>query len=246
MFKEFKIIVPSYNTPQWICKCLKSIKIQNNKNYKVCIIDDFSDTDESRNLILKYCRENNWEHIFNTERKYALYNIQKGIEHLNCDDDDVIVLLDGDDWFFDYEVLDKLAENYKDDIYLTYGQYISSAGTDTSLGYTFMPNESIIKNKLYRKIPWLFTHLKTFKYKLFKEINPQHFLDKDGCYFKIAGDLAIMFPIAEMSGGKFKCIDDLLYIYNIDNEISDFRIARDEQIRVDLFIREFPVYLTIV
>ena len=108
--------------------------------------------------------ENNWEHIFNTERKYALYNIKKGIEHLNCDDDDVIVLLDGDDWFFDDEVLDKLAENYKDDIYLTYGQYISSAGTDTSIGYTFMPNESVIKNKTYRKIPWLFTHLKTFKY----------------------------------------------------------------------------------
>ena len=59
---------------------------------------------------------------------------------------------------------------------------------------------------------WIYTHLKTFKYKLFKLTDDEDF-KKNGRYLKSATDLAIMYPMLEMSG-KFKCVQNVLYKYN--------------------------------
>ncbi len=246
MFNKFKIVVPSYNSVQWIDKSLSSIESQTYKNYDVCIIDDCSSDEAQREIIKTYCDRNNWKYIFNTDRKYALYNIELGIKESNCDKEDVIIMVDGDDWLVNDNVLNIVANNYiNEDIHMTYGQYQATDG-HTSKDYCFRPDDNIINKKLYRSVPWLFTHLKTFKYKLFKNIRKQHFLDYNGQYFKTASDLAIMFPMIEMAGTKFKCLDDILYIYNLENSISDFRIASGDQARADRLIRSYPKYPTIV
>jgi glycosyltransferase involved in cell wall biosynthesis len=246
MFNKFKIIVPSYNCVQWIDKNLSSIESQTYKNYDVCIVDDFSTDNLQREMIKSYCDRNSWKYIFNTNRKYALYNIELGIKESKCEKEDVIILVDGDDWLANDNVLNIVADSYtKEDIHLTYGQYQATDG-HTSRDYCFRPDENIIKNKLYRSIPWLSTHLKTFKYSLFKNIRNQHFLDNNGQYFKTASDLAIMFPMIEMAGSKFKCFDEILYTYNLENAISDFRIASTDQARADRLIRSYPKYPTMV
>lgn len=241
---NFKIVIPAYNSIKWIEKCLDSIKAQTYKNYNVCVVDDLS-TDGQRDVVADYCKKNNWISVLNNERMFTLFNIQLGIESHKCNDDDVIVMVDGDDWLYDDTVLEKVNKAYDKDIYLTYGQYIGTSGNDSKY-FCFRPDQTIIDKKLYRKVPWLFTHLKTFKYKLFKCIRKQHFIDRDGKYFKTTSDLAIMFPMVEMCGNKFKCLNDILYVYNEDNPISDFRSQKAEQARVDGVIRRFPVYPTIV
>lgn len=242
----FKIIVPSYKAGSYLQKCLHSIQSQTYKDYDVCVVDDCSPGNDEKDIITSFCNKNNWKSLLNTTRNYALLNIMLAAGHHKCNDDDIIVLVDGDDWLYDENVLSKVKSYYdNNDIHLTYGQYISTTGSDSKY-YCFRPNAEIIRKKAYRKVPWLFTHLRTFKYKLLKNIRKQHLLDTNGSYFKTACDLALMFPMVEMCGNKFYCSDDILYVYNEDNPISDFRIAKNDQARADGVIRRYPVYPTIV
>ena len=247
---KFKIIVPSYNSEKWIEKTLSSVAFQNYNNYDVMVIDDCSTDSNQKKIIQEYCKKynsekNKWNYIFNTDRKFALYNIVNGICCFKCNNNDVIIILDGDDWFYDNEVLNKVNNCYcNNDVYMTYGQYISYPSNE--VGRCREISSYIIKNKLYRKTEWLFSHLKTFKFDLFKKIKVEDFLDIDGKFMKMTYDLAIIFPIAEMSGGKFKFINDILYVYNNDNPINDYKVNIKEQIRIENLIKSRKIYKTVV
>ena len=69
-------------------------------------------------------------------------------------------------------------------------------------------------------------------------INPNDFLDKNGHYFSVAWDLAIMFPMLEMAGNRQEFVKELLYVYNDQNPISDHNIRRKEQISAAKEIRQ--------
>ena len=176
---QFKIIIPAYNSEKWIEKTLYSVSIQEYKNYDVTIIDDCSTDLNQRNIIQSYCKKyncdlNKWKYIFNKDRKYSLCNITLGICNSGCKDEDVIVILDGDDWLFDEKVLSKLNYNYSNnDIFVTYGQYICYP--NNKIGKCKEMSVNIINNKLYRTTTWAFSHLKTFKFKLFKNIKREDF-----------------------------------------------------------------------
>ena len=48
---------------------------------------------------------------------------------------------------------------------------------------------------------------------MYKRLNHND-LKRDGKYLKSATDMALMYPMLEMSSGKFKCIPEILYKYN--------------------------------
>ena len=247
---KFKIIIPAYNVEKWIEKTLSSISIQEYKNYDVMIIDDCSTDLNQRNIIQTYCEkynseQNKWKYIFNKTRKNSLYNIMLGIYNSSCNDDDVIIILDGDDWLYDEKVLNKLNYNYSNnDIFLTYGQYICYPNNE--MGHCREMSEDIVLSKAYRKTDWMLSHLKTFKFKLFKNIKREDFLDTNGEFMKMTGDLAIMYPVAEMAGNKNKFISDILYVYNMETPINDNKVNVGEQARLALLIRGRSIYNTIV
>lgn len=242
----FKIVAPSYKAGDWLDKCLSSIQNQNNKDYEVCVVDDCSPGDKEKDIIKTYCDKNNWKYLFNVDRKFALYNIYNSINQMNCVDDDVIITVDGDDWLYDENVLDKVKSYYDNyNVYLTYGQFIGTTGGD-SKSWCKKPVDGVIKRKLYRTKPWTFTHLRTFKYRLFKHIRVEHLLDRDKSFFKTAWDLALMFPMIEMCGDKFYCSNDILYVYNEHNPLNDFKTCPGEQARCDSLIRRYPVYPTLI
>ena len=51
------IIVPCYNSSKFICECIDSVLDQSYSNWEMLIVDDCS-TDNSRDLILKYSKNN--------------------------------------------------------------------------------------------------------------------------------------------------------------------------------------------
>ena len=60
----------------------------------------------------------------------------------------------------------------------------------------------IVKHKKFRNLSenrYPFSHLKTFKYKLYKNLDLDD-LKKNGEYIKSATDAAIMYPLLEMAG----------------------------------------------
>ena len=77
------------------------------------------------------------------------------------------------------------------------------------------------------------------------QIKKEDFLDIDGKFMKCTYDVALMFPIAEMSGGKFKFIEEILYVYNNDNPINVNKVIIEEQFRICELIRNRNVYKTL-
>ena len=58
----------------------------------------------------------------------------------------------------------------------------------------------------------------------------------------MTGDIAAMFPMIEMARDHFKFIPDVLYIYNGVNPISEHKVSRQLQRKLDLEIRRRPRY----
>jgi len=216
----FKIIIPCYNVESWIIKTISSVLDQTYENWKAIIFDDGS-TDTTLEKIKSVLQNSPKKDKFIVKRK----NINSGgilENHIYCinemckDDEDIIVLLDGDDWFYSNDVLQYLNEVYKDkDIWLTYGNYIC-------INPTFNLNRPLVSTRTYRKnLDWCTSHLKTFKYKLFKGIDRED-LYYNGHFIKMAGDMALMYPMIEMAGMKrIKFIERPLYVYNNINPLNE-------------------------
>lgn len=248
MMHRFKIIVPSFNSVDYIGKTLHSIEMQNYKNYDVCVIDDCSTIKEQRNIISDYCSRNNWIPLFNDKNYGALNNLVRGIPLLQCQDDDVIVIVDGDDWLAHADVLGTLHQAYtENDISLTWGQCEKYPAGKMPMRYAQPIPDMIIEQKLFRDIPFVFWHPATFKYYLWRHIKDEDLRDVNGKYFHILYDKATFFPMLEMAGHKIKYIDETLYIYNLGNPLNDFATTPPEEFeRVNKLIASRPRYPTLL
>ena len=68
-------------------------------------------------------------------------------------------------------------------------------------------------------------------------------MDTDGEFFKMSGDAAMMYPMVEMAGDKrVRYLSDINYTYNDSNPISEWRVDRPEQVRIDRYIRSLKPY----
>lgn len=239
---KFVVITPSYNNESWCIENIKSILNQNYTNFRVIYINDCS-TDRTGTLINNYINNHENKNIVkfinNSNRYGALQNIYNAIH--SCHDSEVVVMVDGDDWLYDNNVLNYLDSVYQDkNIWLTYGQFIGYPCK--SLGWCREFPELVCKDNLFRKYDWISTHLKTFYAGLFKKIkiNDLKFQDK---FFEVNSDFAFMLPMLEMCTNKhFKYIDRILYVYNVQNPISDFRINSNKQNDCAYYIRNLKPY----
>ena len=234
---HFKIIIPLYNVEKWIKKCIRSVKLQEYKNFQCILIDDIS-TDNTKNIIENEIKNDNRFHLItNTEKSYALKNIFNAINYSNPNDNDIILTIDGDDWLASKSVLDVLIKYYEqDDCLMTYGSYIEYPNGNVGKFSKQIPNH-IIDNNLYRNYEWSSSHLRTCKYLLWNKIDKKDFLDSNGQFYKITCDLAIMFPMLEMAGHRAKYVKEILYIYNVENVLNDHKLNNAEQIKIERKIR---------
>ena len=240
---RFKIVIPSFNSVDFLPKTLHSIEIQTYKDYDVCVIDDGSTLKKQREIIQDYCSRNGWQAIYHEKNKGALAGMVEAIKNFNCRDDDVIVVVDGDDWLAHEHVLERLHRAYTEhDIYLTWGQCEIHPPGKTPMKYAQPIPDMIIEQKLYRDIPFVFWHPATFKYFLWRQIKEEDLRDINGEYFRVLKDKATLFPMLEMSGRKKLFLDETLYIYNLGNPLNDYATNLDEIKRVDLLLKSRPRY----
>ena len=235
----FNIIVPVFNSEKYIEKCINSIIKQSYKNFQVKIVDDCS-TDSTFEIASKICSNyKNFDIFKNSRRLGALNNISNCLGFSLKDASKTIdILIDGDDYLYSCDVLSIIYEKYLEtNCLITYGSHLSSKGVQGKK-YPWL-----IRNfNLYRKYFWYASHLRTFRHDLYLSMNPNDLLDKNGQYFPVAWDLAIMFPLLEMAGSRQEFMQDLLYFYNDQNPISDHKIRRKEQILVAKEIRRKKRY----
>jgi len=227
---KYKIIVPFYNADQWIGKCVYSIKRQRHKNFECVLIDDMSDDQSLLTARTIIGDDPRFRIIVNKDKRYALENIAMGIETSNSiDDEDVIIVLDGDDWLSSSLVLSRLNAEYSDeDCLMTYGSYIFYPWAFRGPEPSAYPEE-VIKNNSFRDDDWRASHLRTFKYKLWKNIDHKDLKDDDGNYYTMAYDQALMLPMLEMASERSRYIWDIMHVYNKENPISVDKIKAKQQ-----------------
>lgn len=233
MNNNFKILVTFRNAEKYIGKSLDSTLSQTYQNFKILLVNDAS-LDNSHEICQRYADKYPEKIIYkrNQDRLNATFNQQREIfEH--CESEDIVVNLDGDDWFVDQYVLDYINEFYKREkcLYM-YGQSIR---LESGLKGIARPYESELHFKNMRIIPQHVSHIRTFKAKLFFEIKNQDpelscMKDDNGNWYEMSSDSAQMYPLMEIAGyKKVKYNDKILYVYNDSNPDCDFKVDLEKQ-----------------
>jgi glycosyltransferase involved in cell wall biosynthesis len=233
---HFSIVVPSYNCKEWVEKCIQSILSQDYQNYNVFYIDDNSkDSTKEKVSLFKDARIKTYYNSYNKGKMQNIVEVSRDLQP-----DTIVVILDGDDWFYDNTVLSHLDSVYSDkDVWMTNGSYIiepSNEVVSPELSYDYW--DGTIRHK-----SWQFSHLGTFRKKLFDRVKIKDFMDKQGRYWATTSDQAIMWPLAEMCGPEHhRTINKVLYTYNRLNPMSDDRVNRQDQLETEYQIRNMKPY----
>ncbi len=236
--KKFVIIIPSHNNVTWHKKNLDSIFAQNYQNYRVVYIDDGS-TDGTSNYVDQHVQKNNMSNkltIISNNSRNLLKNYYTII--CSCNDEEIVLIVDGKDWLAHNQVLSFLNNVYQNkDVWATYGQFeyyprdpnAKMQELCGNLGFTTYYPNIVIKDKNFRKWPYLITQPVTFYAKLFKKINEKDFIRTEH-FDEIQWDMIFMFPILEMCGDKFEAItNNVLYICNYTDELRNSPKAKKER-----------------
>ena len=237
MQKSFVVVIPSFNNERWCRENLESVLSQSYPLFRVIYIDDLS-TDETARMVSEYLAENARAHLVtfhrNETRVGPLSNIDTAVR--SCDPNDIVVLVDGDDFLAHREVLSRLNTIYQDpDVWLTWGQFTRvPQGTE---GFCSPIPEEVVSANAFRDYPFVSSHLRTFYAGLYHRIRLVDVKDGDGQFFTIAGDVAQMFPMQEMAGPHGRFVAEVLYKYNRENPLSDDKVDRAGQIRTEREIR---------
>ena len=227
MRNRFIVIVPTYNSEQYIEKCIMSVLLQDYDNYKLIVINDCS-TDDTHEIICKLLENHNFSYVVNESRVgSALANFIKGKNIASTDKEDILITVDGDDYLDNNGVLSYVNGVYQDnDVWLTYGQFRSESGKVKGVSQPLhdisipTPSGQLTKISLttdtYRSGDvWATSHLRTLKRWLFDKIKDEDLRNADGEYYKTCCDVSYMYPAVEMAGDKhIRFIPDILYVYN--------------------------------
>ncbi len=244
---NFVVLITSYNNAQWHQLNLSSVFNQTYQNYRIIYIDDCS-IDKTTDLVEEFTKQNKKENklqlIRNKKRNLKMANMYNAIH--SCDDNEIIVILDGDDWFVHNDALKEIAEEYKNNnIWLTYGnfcnindpKYINNI-SEENLKNVAHKNILEIPNRLTRKeiieqiVPG---HPFTFYAWLFKLIKLKDLLFQ-GYLAPVASDTSFICPIMELCGDRFKFIPKVYYIHNIINELNDHKVNGNLQMAIADFV----------
>ena len=175
---EFVVVIASYNNEKFCEKNLQSVFEQEYESFRVVYCDDAS-TDGTYEKVKKMAFDKGWDKkltlVRNPKRLGSLENYYKVIQL--CKDEEIILMLDGDDWLAHEFVLEKLHAIYADPkIWLTYGGYILYPTYKRGRLCQKDSKQILAKNQIRqysheKDLP--FSHLKTFYAWLFKKIKKE-------------------------------------------------------------------------
>ena len=239
--QRYVFVVPFYNARDFLPKCVNSIKRQQHENFKCFLIDDMS-TDDSADVVRGLIKDDpRFVLTQNQEKCYALKNIYNTLESDSIEGDDVIILLDGDDWLSSSKILNALNEAYSDDCMVTYGSYVMHPYGVRGPEPSKYPSD-VVSNNLYREDKWRASHLRTFKHHLWKKINIDDLKDDEGKFYSVSYDQAIMLPLIEMASERVKYIDSVMHVYNKQNPLNVDKIKAQLQFETAQKIRQKTKY----
>lgn len=247
---RFIIVTPSYNNSEWVEYNLASVLNQTYENWALVYVDDCS-TDDTYEKVSEILKDNpKCKVIKNETNKGAAYNYIEYVRYFFPEDNDIIVHLDGDDWLYDENVLEKLNALYnEEDYWMTYGKFVcwdGSGGVTESFPQGSAYDDFIHRHKLYRRDQWRASHLRTYKYFLWNSIDREDLKSRfDNEYFWHASDLAWAYPALEMCPkDKIGVVNFNTHVYNATpkNQIRTKEREAVDNSKFEIEIRNKKIY----
>jgi len=251
--QRFVIFSCGRNCEKWVAAHMQSIQKQTYKNYLHVIVDD--DSEDGTHSAIQKLADDHTILLHNHKQQFWLYNSSWYLKDYVDSDNDVVVVVDLDDWLADDWILERLNNIYnREGCWMTYGswavpdddsqpdKYRKKWGQGKIKPECKEPPKHILTERRFRETA-AFSHLKTFKYFLFKNINPDDFKGPNGEWAPCCYDRALMYPMLEMTPTKkIRRIYDLLYYYNLSNSESWAFKDRDKQIFYEKWFCSKPSY----
>ena len=129
------VILPNYNKVEFLEEAINSVISQNYENWKLLIIDDFSN-DASSKIILKYKNEKNIKIIFLKKNKGVAFCRNLGVRLSNSK---YIAFIDSDDYWTQDKLTEQITFMEKFNYIFTYTNYTP---------FTFKKNLKKFKKKI--------------------------------------------------------------------------------------------------
>ncbi len=252
---HFLIYTAGYNCADYVERCLRSVESQTYKNYTQIIVDDAS-TDDTWSNIQRFEGTQSIARRNDQNLKWT----QTALRHLHPADEDVVAVLDLDDFFACDTALETLRNIYvRNQCWLTYGNYCDCRQLPSTrlarlirrcLGPLGKPKglcrqlpAHILAERAFRQMDFTTSHVRTFKGFLWNAIRPEDLLDWTGHYPPMAGDAATMFPMLDMCApSKIGFVPDVLYAYNTANPLNEHKINFQLQRQLERWFRQKPPY----
>lgn len=235
---RFKIVSAGWQCAQYAERTLGSIAAQNQTNWDLGIVVDPCD-DGTADVVEAWVDDymagssgpNTITLTANTERHGAVRNQYEMIMRLRPHKEDVIVFLDLDgDQLAHPDVLAHLEQYYADGTLVTYGNYRPVPDDPGCQPPRPFPDD-VVRGRRYRKylqsVYCAFNHLRTMKGKVFDAIPLDQFMwhrgPHAGEWYPAGTDYAFMAAALEVADGRYRCVDEVLCLYNAANPQADWR-----------------------
>lgn len=229
--QKIVVVSPFYNSRSYLKNCIESVAQQDYDNYHHYLIDDAS-TDGSSELVAEVVAglpaelDGRVTLISNEENLGAVCNQVSVIRGLN--DDDIVILLDGDDWLVNDPSIFHFYNNlYHRGTEFSYGSCWSLVDKIPLMAQTYPPE--IRQNREYRKhrFNWIlpYTHLRTFRKRLINNVPDSMMQDAGGNWYKAGGDGAVFYALIEQADpNKVEVVNRIVYNYNDTNPLNDYKV----------------------
>ena len=253
---HFRVVSASYQCAEWVGRSIDSVRRQTYPHFRQVLVDDCS-ADGTAERARKFTDgDPRFTIIANRERRMPLANIVLATAEAGGRPDDVIVVLDGDDWFKHERVLETLAKVYADpEVWMTYGSHeLLKKGRKATLlrrtvkGRCEAYPQVVAELGAYRYYDFIAQHLRSYRRFLWEALRDEDLRDESGNYYPAAADAVTMWPMLEMCTPRhWRHLDEVLYVYNNRHSMSENRPgSRPVQLRTAMQIRAKPPYAPLV
>ena len=235
--RKINVISPFYNAEQYIAECILSVASQDYHNYTHYLIDDAS-TDNSFHVASETISslpveiQSRFILLSNPSNQGAVYNQVNKIR--DCEDDSVIMLLDGDDSLMNNNTIFHMYNTlYSQGVEFTYGSCWSLADNIPLIAQEYP--KMIRDTKKFReyKFAWNmpYTHLRTFVKHLINSLPNSVFQDKAYQWYRAGGDTSIFYNIIEQvsNPNAIRVVKDVVVKYNDLNPLNDYKVNAEQQ-----------------
>jgi glycosyltransferase involved in cell wall biosynthesis len=220
----FRIIINCGPCQQFIGRCLTSVRDQTYANWRAYVTIDPCGDDTYARALLAADGDPRIDIHCNDARRYSLANLVAAIRRCDAGPEDVVVSLDGDDWFSGNDSLQVIADAYEQfDCWATYGSWLTLKLAPSGRPHGRWPAypEGTVD---FRGHPFLGTAVRTWKRWLWDHVRDEDLRNESGEYARASDDKLVMIPLLELCGtSRARHIAAPIMIYNkiVDYTVGD-------------------------